>query len=122
MHRDHWIPADDRTIVFRLFVCSLTPIASRLLRLFGFGPEGDIWGKWRVVGGWFLTPIASSPSTASGNLVSMESLVEYLFPSRYSGAEFSATYEQFHLPLFLSQHCLQSFLESGLASGVQSHV
>jgi hypothetical protein len=57
MHRDHWIPADDRTIVFRLFVCSLTPIASRLLRLFGFGPEGDIWGKWRVVGGRFLKPI-----------------------------------------------------------------
>jgi hypothetical protein len=27
MHRDHWIPADDRTKVFRLFGCSLTPIA-----------------------------------------------------------------------------------------------
>ena len=62
MHRDHLIPADDRTKFFWLFGCS-------------------------------LTPIASSPSTATGNLVSMESLVEYLFPSQYSGAEYSATYE-----------------------------
>jgi hypothetical protein len=30
MHRDHWIPADDRTKIFRLFGCSLTPHASRL--------------------------------------------------------------------------------------------
>jgi hypothetical protein len=30
MHRDHCIPADDRTKVFRLFGCSLTPIASSL--------------------------------------------------------------------------------------------
>ena len=34
MHRDHWIPAVDRTKVFRLFGCSLKPIAYRLLRLF----------------------------------------------------------------------------------------
>ena len=30
MHRDHWIPADDRTKVIRLFGCSLSPIASSL--------------------------------------------------------------------------------------------
>jgi len=30
MHRDHWIPADDRTKVFWLFGCSLTPLASGL--------------------------------------------------------------------------------------------
>jgi len=30
MHRDHWIPADDRTKVFRLFGCSLTPQVSHL--------------------------------------------------------------------------------------------
>ena len=30
IHRDHWIPADDRTKVFRLFGCSLRPIASSL--------------------------------------------------------------------------------------------
>ena len=27
MHRDHWIPADDRTKIFRLFGCSLPPLA-----------------------------------------------------------------------------------------------
>jgi hypothetical protein len=30
MHRDHWIPAVDRTKVFRLFGCSLTPTAPSL--------------------------------------------------------------------------------------------
>jgi hypothetical protein len=30
MHRDHWIPADDPTKVFRLFACSLTPQVSHL--------------------------------------------------------------------------------------------
>jgi hypothetical protein len=29
MHRDHWIPADDRTQVSRLFGCFLESIASR---------------------------------------------------------------------------------------------
>jgi hypothetical protein len=44
MHRDHWIPADDRTKVFRLFGCSLTPLASHLTPARGCS----------------LTPIASS--------------------------------------------------------------
>ena len=43
MHRDHWIPADDRTQVSRLFGCSLTPVP-----------------------GCSLTPIASSLSPACG--------------------------------------------------------
>ena len=30
MHRDPWIPAEDRTKVFRLFGCSLSPPASGL--------------------------------------------------------------------------------------------
>ena len=30
MHRDHWIPADDRTKIFRLFGCSLRPQVSHL--------------------------------------------------------------------------------------------
>ena len=30
MHRDPWIPAEDRTKVFRLFGCSLSPLASGL--------------------------------------------------------------------------------------------
>jgi len=38
-------------------------------------PEGDKWCKWSVVSGCSLTPIASSPSPASGCLVSIESLV-----------------------------------------------
>jgi hypothetical protein len=49
MHRDHWIPADDRTIVFRLLGCSLTPQVSHLT----------------PVPGCSLTPIASSLSPAS---------------------------------------------------------
>jgi hypothetical protein len=38
-------------------------------------PEGDKWCKWSVVSGCSLTPIASSPSPASGCLISIESLV-----------------------------------------------
>ena len=30
MHLDYWIPSDDRTKVFRLFGCSLSPPASGL--------------------------------------------------------------------------------------------
>jgi hypothetical protein len=59
MHRDHWIPVDDRTIVFRLFGCSLRPQVSHLT------PDP----------GCSLTPIASSLSPASGSLISIESLV-----------------------------------------------
>ncbi len=59
MHRDHWIPADDRTIVFRLFGCSLPPQVSHLT----------------PAPGCSLTPIAPSLSPASGCLISIESLV-----------------------------------------------
>jgi len=59
MHRDHWVPADDRTIVFRLFGCSLTPQVSHLTPARGCS----------------LTPIAPSLSPASRSLVSIESLV-----------------------------------------------
>jgi len=59
MHRDHWIPADDRTIVFRLFGCSLPPQVSHLTPARGCS----------------LTPIASSLSPTPGSLVSIESLV-----------------------------------------------
>jgi hypothetical protein len=59
MHRDHWIPADDRTKVFRLFGCSLTPQVSHLT----------------PAPGCSLTPTASSLSPASGSLISIESLV-----------------------------------------------
>ena len=53
MHRDHWIPADDRTKVFRLFGCSFTPIASSLSPASGslisiesmVGPEGQYTQK-----------------------------------------------------------------------------
>jgi hypothetical protein len=117
MHRDHWIPADDRTQVSRLFACSLTPQVSHLTPAPGCSltpqvshltpapgclvlarraallcrcakatgvrpppntlksPEGDKWCKWSVVSGCSLTPIASSPSPASGCLISIESLV-----------------------------------------------
>jgi hypothetical protein len=47
MHRDHLMPADDRTKVFRLFGCSLTPHASSLSPLACFG-EFDFD---RVLGG-----------------------------------------------------------------------
>ncbi len=59
MHRDHWIPADERTKVFRLFACSLTPQVSHLT----------------PAPGCSLTPIASSLKPASGSLISIESLV-----------------------------------------------
>ena len=59
MHRDHWIPADERTKVFRLFGCSLTPQVSHLT----------------PVPGCSLSPIASSLSPASGILISIESSV-----------------------------------------------
>jgi hypothetical protein len=59
MHRDHWILADDRTKVFRLFGCSLTPQGSHLT----------------PAPGCSLSPIASSLSPASGSLISIESLV-----------------------------------------------
>jgi hypothetical protein len=59
MHRDHWIPADDRTKVFRLFGCSLTPQVSHLT----------------PAPGCSLSPIASSLSPASGSLISIESSV-----------------------------------------------
>jgi hypothetical protein len=59
MHRDHWIPADDRTKVFRLFGSSLKPQVSHLT----------------PAPGCSLTPIASGLSPASGSLISIESLV-----------------------------------------------
>jgi len=59
MHRDHWIPADDPTIVFRLFGCSLPPQVSHLTPARGCS----------------LTPITSSLSPAPGSLISIESLV-----------------------------------------------
>jgi hypothetical protein len=59
MHRDHCIPAVDRTKVFRLFGCSLTPQVSHLTPARGCS----------------LTPIASSLSPTSGSLISIESLV-----------------------------------------------
>jgi hypothetical protein len=59
MHRDHWIPVDDRTIVFRLFGCSLRPQVSHLT------PDP----------GCSLTPQVSHLSPASGSLISIESFV-----------------------------------------------
>ncbi len=59
MHRDHWIPADDRTKVFWLFGCYLKPQVSSLT----------------PAPGCSLTPIASSLSPASEILISIESLV-----------------------------------------------
>jgi hypothetical protein len=59
MHRNHWIPADERTKVFRLFGCSLTPQVSHLT----------------PAPGCSLSPIASRLSPASGSLISIESLV-----------------------------------------------
>jgi hypothetical protein len=47
MHRDHWILADERTKVFRLIGCSLSPIAYRPKPLACFG-EFDLD---RVLGG-----------------------------------------------------------------------
>ena len=44
MHRDPWIPAEDRTKVFRLFGCSLSPLAcSRSVR--PKGAKGDSPGQ-----------------------------------------------------------------------------
>jgi hypothetical protein len=59
MHRNHWIPADDRTKVFWLFGCYLKPQVSHLT----------------PAPGCSLSPIASSLSPASGSLISIESLV-----------------------------------------------
>jgi hypothetical protein len=36
MHRDPWIPAEDRTKVFRLFGCSLSPLANFRWELIGY--------------------------------------------------------------------------------------
>jgi hypothetical protein len=44
MHRDPWIPAEDRAKVFRLFGCSLSPLAcSRSVR--PKGAKGDSPGQ-----------------------------------------------------------------------------
>jgi hypothetical protein len=56
MHRDHWLPDDDRTKIFQLFGCSLTHQVSHLT----------------PAPGCSLTPIASSLSPASGILISLE--------------------------------------------------
>jgi hypothetical protein len=45
MHRDPWIPAEDRTKVFRLFGCSLSPPASGLWPAPDpAAPKGQDWG------------------------------------------------------------------------------